>query len=150
MIPESKWEHKGLAGHFICASQCLFRLHTVVGGYKISTVGAMYTENSKDMQEIGISRHYETMVFKRDEQGNFGNYSEVDFEGLKKLKKQDPYEVDKKGERVKGLGSRYVDFTPRVGEKVLLNKLYQVVDVVYDLEMPNNEAHIELIKLEDK
>ena len=59
-------------------------------------------------------------------------------------------EVSEKGERIKGLGTRYVDFTPRVGEKVLLEKLYKVTDVVYDLEMPSDEAHVELVKMKEQ
>lgn len=65
MIPESEWKWHGLAGHFICADKCIFRLHTTVGRYKISTVGAMYRDlfGKRVLEEVGVQRHYETYVF---------------------------------------------------------------------------------------
>lgn len=68
MIERDKWKYHGLPGHFICADRCIFRLHTDVGKYKISTLGAMYDRGkdgflSPPMLEIGCQRHYETMVF---------------------------------------------------------------------------------------
>jgi hypothetical protein len=94
MITQDKWIWKGLAGHFCLASKCMFRLHTVVGKYKISTVGACYLENSNEMYEIGVDHHYETMVFEGD------SYSEIDREIIRKKKKDDPYELDKRAEEM--------------------------------------------------
>lgn len=95
MIPESKWIWRGLGGHYCLSHSCRFRLHTVIGKYKISTVGAMYFEGSKNMETIGVDRHYETMVF---EEGK--GYSEIDFAGIEKGKKEDPYESDKRAEEM--------------------------------------------------
>lgn len=74
MIPQSEWKWHGLPGHFISADKCVFRLHTTVGEYKISTVGALYRNGV--LEEIGLDRHYETYVF------HIPSYSEVDSEGL--------------------------------------------------------------------
>ena len=81
MIPRQYWKWKGLPGHFICANDCVFRLHTQIGKYKISTVGAMY-KDERELIEIGLSRHYETMVFEIN-----GDGLEIDMKGI---------EVDKK------------------------------------------------------
>lgn len=65
MIPQSEWKWHGLPGHFICVKDCIFRLHTTVGKYKISTVGAMYItiDGKRRLDEVGHKRHYETYVF---------------------------------------------------------------------------------------
>ena len=74
MIPISEWLWSGWPGHFICASRCRFRLHTHVGNYAISTVGAMYPreEGSRGepakMETVGADRFYETYVFKLGEE----------------------------------------------------------------------------------
>ncbi len=67
-VPINEWKWKGLPGHLCVVSDCIFRLHTQVGDYKISTVGAYYPKNSnkKKMEEIGLDHHYETYVFKGD------------------------------------------------------------------------------------
>lgn len=64
-VPIHLWKWKGLAGHFICASKCAFKLCTVIGEFVVSSVGAMYVErNGKHVLEtIGYARHYETQVF---------------------------------------------------------------------------------------
>jgi hypothetical protein len=99
MIPRSKWKYKGLPGHFCAVGRCRFRLCTDIGEYRISTVGAMYdNDSSKEMSEIGLDRHYETYVFKLDNTGNILDFSEIDGDGIKKKKKDDPYECDKKAE----------------------------------------------------
>lgn len=65
--------YRGWAGHFICASRCLFRLNTLieVGEVRVvvSTVGLLEDQRS-DFQgaygrfmEIGYERHFETMAF---------------------------------------------------------------------------------------
>ena len=92
MIPRDKWQYKGLAGHHICASRCLFRLCTLVGDYKISTVGAMWNEG--EMEQVGSGRHYETFVFEKD------SYLEIDSSSVYFDKdKDDPFETDKIAER---------------------------------------------------
>jgi hypothetical protein len=75
------------AGHFICGSQCRFRLNTYVNGYIVSTVGEYVPDSAVrailrasrgrktdlrgdaeeadfGFEDIGVDRKYETMVFK--------------------------------------------------------------------------------------
>lgn len=67
-IPESKWRWFGMAGHFICGSDCLHHMATKVGKYLISTVGEMRRRRPdgswSSPEEIGSGRTFETMVFK--------------------------------------------------------------------------------------
>lgn len=57
----------GTPGHFICAERCLFRRHTHVGPWCVSTVGdyRVSFDHGKPT-EIGVDRLYETMVFRSD------------------------------------------------------------------------------------
>ena len=77
-LKEVKRTERGWAGHFIAASSCRFRRNTLLecGDIKIvvSTVGAMYL-NGK-IEEIGVDRHYETMVFHVDPKSE--DYKDVD------------------------------------------------------------------------
>lgn len=45
-IPESEWKWYGLAAHFICGDRCQFHLATTIGGYLVSTIGAMLSDSS--------------------------------------------------------------------------------------------------------
>lgn len=59
---------KGWSGHFICASSCVFRRHTLLGYQgifiSVSTVGNMMNSaNGNEIQTIGINRYFETMAF---------------------------------------------------------------------------------------
>ncbi len=91
MIKREEWIWKGLPGHFICANKCIFRLHTVIGKYRISTVGAMYEGNK--MEEIGLNRHYETFVFIGD------GCKEIDSEGVDLKDFKDPYLADEQASK---------------------------------------------------
>lgn len=70
---------RGWPGHFICASQCMFRRNTLLeyGVTKIvvSTVGAMreYTPETtkKGYETIGHKRYFETMVFHAEYDGTY-------------------------------------------------------------------------------
>ena len=70
-VPESEWVWCGWAGHCIGAPKCLLRLHTRVGDYRVSTVGA-YVPRSKDYKEIGYQRFAETYVFRVSGHGVHG------------------------------------------------------------------------------
>lgn len=70
-----KRTERGWAGHFICANRCRFRRNTLLegGGFRIvvSSVGLMekwigdprQDKNVRGFEEVGINRHYETLVF---------------------------------------------------------------------------------------
>lgn len=84
-IPMERWEWWGRAGHFIGARSCLFHLHTHVGPYCVSTVGAYHPyrdrgEGVGEIETIGCDRTHETMVFRHLPDGT-NDYSELDFEG---------------------------------------------------------------------
>jgi hypothetical protein len=94
MIPESKWEWFGYAGHLIVGHMCRFHLCTKVGKYLISTVGDYRSSLDKEddkPREIGCNRLYETMVFLagkrcvvehcRCGQPSLKTASEIDFAG---------------------------------------------------------------------
>lgn len=94
MIPEKDWIWRGLPGHFILSKNCLFHLHTRVGQYRISTVGALYLNGELEMLEVGAGRHYETMVFVEGDDGEPETYSEIDCDGLMKRPFMNPEECD--------------------------------------------------------
>lgn len=64
VIPKSKWEWFGYAGHFICGNECRFRLCTKVGDYLISTVGDYWFQDQRRTIGAGPLSFYETYVFK--------------------------------------------------------------------------------------
>lgn len=53
----------GCPGHFISAKDCLWRRHTQVGKYRISSVGDLYYGGAGERQTIGATGYFETMVF---------------------------------------------------------------------------------------
>jgi len=61
---EIVWQ--GFAGHFIGAKKCLFRLCSAVnsGKYVVSTVGAYQQKDNVVLEDIGLGRKFETMVFR--------------------------------------------------------------------------------------
>ncbi len=91
MTSRDQWIYMPHAGHFICGSECRFRLNTYVNGWIISTVGEYLPDsevrrilassrginiqgkgdyaradylNKIGYEEIGCERLYETMVFR--------------------------------------------------------------------------------------
>lgn len=71
----------GTAGHFIGSARCCFRLHTEVGGYRISSVGCFHYASDvtgDPVREIGSGRLYETMVFRNGPDGEVGEWCELD------------------------------------------------------------------------
>ena len=72
MVPESKWKWFGLAGHFCEAHDCLFHMATRVGGYFVSSVGALVRPANRkrdtwnrveNWEDIAFHRKFETFVF---------------------------------------------------------------------------------------
>lgn len=75
MITADKWKWFGYPLHFCCADRCKFFMSTKIGKYIISTVGHLpplkgyegpdiKEINGEKMDEIGLDRTFETMVFK--------------------------------------------------------------------------------------
>lgn len=68
-----KRTEKGWAGHFVAASSCLFRRHTMLEFENItiavSTVGNYHPTfpGAKEIEEIGAWRYFETMAFHCEE-----------------------------------------------------------------------------------
>lgn len=62
-IPRDEWEWYGNAGHFIGSNRCRFHLTTAVGKVVVSTVGEYFPARGGEMEELGVDRKYETMVF---------------------------------------------------------------------------------------
>ena len=107
MIPMEKWRWEGLAGHFIDSGNCAFRLCTIVGKFRVSTVGAYYPSlrqadgkmrPNKEMREIGLNRHYETFVFKLNCHGEVDDWGEIDSAGVEKSPRETPFESDIRAE----------------------------------------------------
>ncbi len=95
--PMDTWTWHGLPGHLCVSYKCVFRLHTKIGKYKISTIGGYYPEQGlKRMVEVGLGRDYETYVFIGDGLG------EIDSSGisLKDDASDDPYKADELAEKM--------------------------------------------------
>lgn len=62
-----KRTERGWAGHFIAGHRCQFRRNTLLefGEVRVvvSTIGVMLIDEDAAPVEIGLNRHYETMVF---------------------------------------------------------------------------------------
>jgi hypothetical protein len=93
-IPESEWVWCGYPGHMIASDSCLLHLHTRVGDYRVSTVGDYHPSDlhdprggrTKEAQNIGVGRKYETFVFRVSGDGEHGegevdDWGEIDAEG---------------------------------------------------------------------
>lgn len=61
------FKERGWAGHFILGHKCMYRRNTLVSGDDISvvvsTVGNMVIDDKRGVDEVGLNRIYETMVF---------------------------------------------------------------------------------------
>lgn len=79
-IPRDRWKWHGRPGHFIGARNCLFRLHTHVGRWCVSTVGEYMPNGTEQPRTIGVDRFFETMVFRCDAKGiEPESWEEIDF-----------------------------------------------------------------------
>ena len=65
---KAKITERGWAGHFCASVYCAFRRNTLieVGNKKVvvSTVGNYRPPHSKEIEQIGLERYYETMAFE--------------------------------------------------------------------------------------
>jgi hypothetical protein len=70
-VSRETWQWFGQAGHFVAADRCRFHLHTHVGPFCVSTVGAFFVhDDDRGPTAIGApDRTYETMVFRLDKDG---------------------------------------------------------------------------------
>ena len=80
-----EWIWRGEPGHYILANRCCFHLHTIIGNYRISTVGALYERDANgepvgEMQEVGPGRFYETYVYELESDG-----AEIDIKAISKI-----------------------------------------------------------------
>lgn len=57
------WKWYGNPVHLCVSSKCRFHLTTEVGAYVVATIGEYFPAGKDEMEEIGIGRKYETMVF---------------------------------------------------------------------------------------
>ena len=89
MTKAIKRTERGWAGHFICADRCLFRRNTLLEyddiKIVVSTVGLMqkidlksdfHFSTSREFDEIGVNRHFETMAFHANK--NNLRYHDID------------------------------------------------------------------------
>ena len=87
-VPMAEWKWHGMPGHFIGWEKCCFRLHTTVGGFRISTVGCYHSPGSDQLRDPigGTSPNpkpedmplYETYVFRLRPDGQVADWGEID------------------------------------------------------------------------
>lgn len=79
MTQRKDWKWLGMPGHLIVSASCCFHLHTIIGDYRISTIGCYHPKGRGEgpIGTIGADRFYETMVFSSD----LEDFSEKDFDG---------------------------------------------------------------------
>jgi hypothetical protein len=67
LISAEEWQWRGTTGHSMFGQRCLFKLHTKIGGYRISTIGLIPVQTTKDTDipflELESGYHIETVVF---------------------------------------------------------------------------------------
>lgn len=70
-----KITERGWPGHFILGHKCMYHRNTLIESANdrviVSTVGALFLDNRKKMEEIGVNRFYETMVFGAHQVGEY-------------------------------------------------------------------------------
>lgn len=68
-------KERGWPGHFILGNKCLYHRNTLVSSEDIavvvSTVGNMILDEKKGVEEVGLNRIYETMVFVAKYENNY-------------------------------------------------------------------------------
>lgn len=63
-MKKENWVWMPHTGHFIGSRSCLFHLNIYVGGFIVSTVGDYQPGGTRESQEIGYNRKFETFVFR--------------------------------------------------------------------------------------
>ena len=78
-VPASEWQWLGMPGHLIVSSRCCFHLHTIIGDYRVSTIGCYHPKGCGEgkIEAIGADHLYETMVFSAD----LEDFTGKDFDG---------------------------------------------------------------------
>lgn len=70
-----RYKERGWPGHFILGNKCLYHRNTLVSSEDIavvvSTVGNMVLDDKKGVEEVGLNRIYETMVFVAKYKNNY-------------------------------------------------------------------------------
>lgn len=64
----------GCIGHFISGQECLWRRHTQVGHYRISSIGNYVFRGERQTLCAGDDSFFETMVFKTTKEPAIKNY----------------------------------------------------------------------------
>ena len=71
----AKVTERGWPSHFVSAHKCLFRRNTLIEGdcdsVVVSTVGLMLNKETMEIEQIGVNRYYETIVFGAKEEGHY-------------------------------------------------------------------------------
>jgi hypothetical protein len=71
IIPTEEWQWRGTTGHSMFGNRCLFKLHTKIGGYRISTIGLIpinpQTVNQIPFLELESKNHIETVILKDED-----------------------------------------------------------------------------------
>ena len=87
-MSEDGWIWLPHAAHFCGSGDCRFRMATCVGKHIVSTVGQYDPKHTGEYEEIGLNRHFETMVFLAGEAKNCNtcpveviSYDDLDSEG---------------------------------------------------------------------
>lgn len=78
---------RGWPGHFVAAQRCLFRRCTELDNgngraLRVSTVGGYLPGGTKEYHEVGDDRHFETMVFLLDADGDVSSWIELAVWGI--------------------------------------------------------------------
>jgi hypothetical protein len=86
---------QGHSGHFIGANDCLFKRCTYLSnGYIVSTIGQYFPKGTNSMEQVGLARMFETMVFRANEEpDSCGCYRPSDWSELDMIPSNSPIEA---------------------------------------------------------
>ena len=97
MTKKKNWIWYGYAGHLVVSRRCAYHLCTDVGGYLVSTVGALYPHDKEMMERIGSGPddYFETMVFRCDGQNSDGDPNILSWEEVELKRYASSLEAEK-------------------------------------------------------